>query len=206
MRILISGGRVIDPSSGMDKMADLTVDSERITSVSDAGSLPIRSFDRVIDASWKWVVPGLIDMHVHFRDPGQEEKEDILSGCEAAAAGGFTTVCCMPNTDPVIDTPEKVDYVLRRAEEACGVRVLQTGAVTLGQKGEELTDAEALQRAGAAALSEDGRSVADISLMREALRKAAKLKMPVLDHTEQPELRDQGCMNRGRASGSRPGI
>ena len=200
MRFLISGGRVIDPSAKMDQMADIIVDSGKIAFVVNTGDVPVRGFDRVIDASGKWVVPGLIDMHVHFRDPGQEYKEDIISGCEAAAAGGFTTVCCMPNTSPVVDTPDRVKYVLSKAARNCKVHVLQTASVTVGQKGERLTDMRALQQAGAIALSEDGQSVADISLMRLALRRAAQWNLPVLDHTEQPEMRDGGSINRGPVS------
>lgn len=200
MRFLISGGRVIDPSSEMDREADIIVDAGKVVSVEEARSVPVRGFDRIIDAMGKWVVPGLIDMHVHFRDPGQEYKEDIISGCEAAAAGGFTTVCCMPNTKPVVDTEDRVKYVLSKVAKNCGVHVLQSAAVTVGQKGAKLTDMRSLKMAGAAALSEDGQSVADISLMRLALRRAAEWGLPVLDHTEQPELRDGGSMNRGNVS------
>ncbi len=200
MRFLITGGRVIDPSSGMDTLADITVDSGKIASVVETGGTPVWGFDRIIDAEGKWVVPGLIDMHVHFREPGQVYKEDIETGCSAAAAGGFTTVCCMPNTVPVIDTPDRVRNALSKAKKACGVHMLQTASVTVGQEGEKLTDIKALQKAGAAALSEDGRSVANLSLMRMALRRAAELNMPVLDHTEQPELREGGVMNRGNYS------
>lgn len=200
MRFLISGGRVIDPSSGMDQAADVIVDAGKIVSVAEAGNVPVRGFERIIDATGKWVVPGLIDMHVHFRDPGQEYKEDIISGCDAAAAGGFTTVCCMPNTSPVVDTEDRVRYVLSKAAKNCGVHVLQSAAITVGQNGTKLTDYRALKMAGAAAVSEDGQSVADISLMRLALRRAAEWNLPVLDHTEQPELRDSGAMNRGNIS------
>lgn len=208
MRMLITGGRVIDPASDIDRSADIVVDAGRIVSVNEPGQTPVGSFDRVIDAGGCWVVPGLIDMHVHFRDPGQEYKEDIFTGCESAAAGGFTAVCCMPNTMPVIDTPKKIKYVLQKAGNANGVRVLQTGAITVGQRGKELTDFAALKKAGAAAVTEDGHSVSSVKLMREALRKAAALGLPVLDHTEQPEIRDAGCVHRGTAAGltGLPGI
>ena len=208
MRMLISGGRVIDPATGTDHIADIVVDSGKIAAEAAPGSLPVSGFDRIVDAGGCWVVPGFIDMHVHFRDPGQEYKEDIFSGCESAAAGGFTAVCCMPNTKPVVDTPEQVEYVLKKAEKACGVKVLQTGAITVGQRGKELTDFKVLKKAGAAAVSEDGLSVADIRLMREALRRAGELNLPVLDHTEQPEIKDAGCVHRGAAAGltGLPGI
>lgn len=200
MRTLITGGRVIDPSSHMDKRTDLVVQDGTIALVADKGNLAVRGYDRVIDAQGKWVVPGLIDMHVHFRDPGQEAKEDLRSGSEAAAAGGFTTVCCMPNTRPVIDTSDRVRTVLSKASRTARIRILQTASITVGQKGERLTDTADLKRAGAVALSEDGQSVANISLMRMALRRAAEEGLPVLDHTEQPELRDGGSMHRGRIS------
>ena len=200
MRTLITGGRVIDPSSHMDKRTDLVVQDGRIALVAEKGGLSVNGYDRVIDARGKWVVPGLIDMHVHFRDPGQEAKEDLRSGSEAAAAGGFTTVCCMPNTRPVIDTSDRVRTVLSKASRSTRIHILQTAAITVGQKGERLTDIADLKRAGTVALSEDGQSVANISLMRMALRRAAEAGLPVLDHTEQPELRDGGSMNRGRIS------
>lgn len=200
MRTLITEGRLIDPSRNIDQLADLVIEYGKVQEINPAGETPVHGVDRVINASGKWVVPGLIDMHVHFREPGLEYKEDIESGCRSAAAGGFTTVCCMPNTKPVVDTPEGIRYVQEKAAKACGVRVLQTGAVTVGQQGEKLTDAAALKEAGAIALSEDGKSVADITLMREAMKKAAELQLPVLDHTEQPELRHNGAMNFGKYS------
>ncbi len=201
MRILITGGRVIDPSRQMDETADVVIDGGHIVSISAPGSVPMKGFDRIVMAEGLWVVPGLIDMHVHFRDPGMEYKEDILTGCEAAAAGGVTTVCCMANTRPVVDQPETIQYILERTQQACGVRVLPAASVTAGMKGDELSDFRALHKAGAAAFSEDGRSVERVDLMREALVQAHALGVPVLDHTEQPELVDSGCMHRGKISG-----
>lgn len=200
MSILIKNGRVIDPSCGTDRTADLLIEDGRIAGQYDCGTEYTEDFDKVIDAEDCWVVPGLIDLHVHFRDPGQEYKEDIISGCSAAAAGGFTAVCCMPNTVPAVDSPETVKYIIDKAGSANGVRVMPAAAITIGQRGEELTDFEALKRAGAPAVSEDGRSVADTGLMREAFRKAVELDIPVLDHTEQPELKDGGCMHLGSVS------
>lgn len=197
MRMLITGGRVVDPSRDMDRAADLVIDGRKIVGVMEPGSTSIRGYDRIIDAEGCLVVPGLIDMHVHFREPGQEYKETIASGCRAAAAGGFTAVCCMPNTLPVLDSPSNIRYVLEKASEANGVRVLPAAAITEGQLGRKINNLKALKEAGASAISEDGRSVDDVALTREAFRQAAALGMPVLDHTEQSELKDGGCMHRG---------
>ncbi len=204
-RILIQNGRIIDPSRETDRIADLIVDNGKIAGMEEPGTSPVMGFDRIIDASGCLVVPGLIDLHVHFREPGQTHKETIKTGCDSAAAGGFTTVCCMPNTLPVLDSPDNIRYVLERAKEANGVRVFPAAAVTEGQRGEKLNDLKALKAAGAPAISEDGRSVDDPALMREAFREAAKLGIPVLDHTEQSELKDSGCMHRGKFS-SRTGL
>ncbi len=205
MKILITGGRVVDPSRNVDRMADIIVADGKIAGMEETGCVSIRGFDRIVDASGCLVVPGLIDMHVHFREPGQEYKETIASGCAAAAAGGFTTVCCMPNTQPVLDSPESMQFIHRKAAEANGVRVLPAAAVTEGQLGLRLNDFRALKKAGAAAFSEDGRSVDDPAVMREAFRLAAEIGMPILDHTEQSELKDGGCMRRGSFS-SRTGL
>jgi dihydroorotase len=200
MKIYIKGGRVIDPSQSIDMTADLLIADGTIEGIYEPGTGGLDADTEVIDASGMWVVPGLIDTHVHFREPGFEYKEDIKSGCEAAAAGGFTTVCVMPNTEPVTDTPETVEYVLAKANEACGVRVLPAAAITKGQQGEALTDFSALKAAGAVGVTEDGRSVKNIKLMREAMRQAKALGLPVMDHAEQPQMIDGGYINRGKFS------
>ena len=189
--ILIRNGRLLDPKTGRDEIGDLFLADGRIS-----GKIPKENqIDQVVDATGCWVLPGLIDMHVHLRDPGQTEREDITSGANAAAAGGFTTIVAMPNTRPVIDAPDRVAYVHRKAEKVACIRVLQAGAVTRGEKGEELTDIRAMVREGIPAISEDGRSVMNAQLCREALQIAAKEGIPFLDHCEDADLVQGGCVN-----------
>lgn len=154
----------------------------------------IPAADRIIDASGCYVMPGFIDMHVHLRDPGLTQKEDIISGARAAAAGGFTTIVAMPNTKPVIDSPDRVDYVINKAHSA-PVHVLQAGAVTKGQKGKELSDIAGMKEHGIPAISEDGKSVMNAQLCKEALKIAAELDIPFLDHCEDANLVNGGCVN-----------
>ena len=189
--ILIRNGRLLDPKTGRDEIGDLFLADGRIS-----GKIPKENqIDQVVDATGCWVLPGLIDMHVHLRDPGQTEREDITSGANAAAAGGFTTIVAMPNTRPVIDAPDRVAYVHRKAEKVACIRVLQAGAVTRGEKGEELTDIRAIVREGIPAISEDGRSVMNAQLCRAALQIAAKEGIPFLDHCEDANLVQGGCVN-----------
>ena len=166
MRILIKNGRIIDPDTRMDQVGDLLIEDDKISAVGDRLE---ETADRVVDASGCYVMPGLIDMHVHLRDPGLTYKEDIFTGCAAAARGGVTSLACMANTNPTVDCPEQVAYVLGRAREACGVQVYPIAALSLGLRGEELTDAEALKKAGAVALSDDGSNVDNANLMRDAM-------------------------------------
>ena len=205
MRIWIKNGRILDPASKRDEIADLYEDGGKIVKTEKGKE---EEADRVIDAKGCYVVPGLIDLHVHLRDPGQTYKEDIETGGKAAAAGGFTTVVAMPNTKPVIDCDTRVSYVVNKAKEVSPIRVLQAGAITMGQKGEELTDIDAMAKAGIPAISEDGKSVMNSQLYREAMQKAAELKIPVLAHCEDKDLVNGGCMNddeRAREFGL-PGI
>lgn len=197
-KIYIQNGRVIDPSVQVDRNADLVISDGVIEGVYDCGTAVPEPEAEVIDAEGKWVMPGFIDVHVHLREPGMEYKEDIASGCRSAAAGGFTTVCPMPNTNPITDCVDVVEYIKKKAENANGVKVLPSAAITVGQKGEELTDMAALKAAGVCGFSEDGRSVSDLQKMREAMAKAKSLDMPIFDHTQQHEISDGGCMHRGR--------
>ena len=192
MKLLIKNGNVIDPATNTDAVLDVLVEDGVIKTVAPTIS---DDADKVIDASGLVVAPGLIDMHVHFRDPGQTHKEDIKTGSKAAAKGGFTTVCCMPNTNPVIDSEETVKYIIDKASEEKHTNVLPVGAVTKGMKGEEITDIAALKEAGICAISEDGKSVMDEGVYSKAMEKAAELNVPVLAHCEEINLVKGGVMN-----------
>lgn len=197
MRILIQNGYVIDPAGNREGKYDVLTDGERIVRVAEKIEESEAKADRVIDAAGKHVLPGFIDLHVHYREPGFEYKETIATGSAAAAAGGYTTVCPMPNTKPVTDCAEVVKEVLKKAEEAGKVRVLPVGAVTLGQRGEELSDIKALAAAGAAALSEDGKSVMNPALYAEGMKRAKEAGLPVFAHCEEISLVRGGVMNAG---------
>lgn len=197
-KIYIKNGRVLDPSVRFDGKADLMICDGVIDGIYECGTGETDSETEIIDADGKWVAPGLIDVHVHLREPGYEYKEDIASGCEAAAAGGFTTICPMPNTNPMTDCVEVVEYIKEKAFAANGVKVLPSAAITVGEKGLQLTDMAALKEAGVCGFSEDGRSVSDLLKMREAMLMAKSLDMPIFDHTQQHEISDGGCMNRGK--------
>lgn len=192
MDILIKNGRVIDPDKKIDKVADILIAEGKIEKV---GEQLKDTADRVIDAKGCYVMPGLIDLHVHLRDPGLTHKEDIGSGAKAAAKGGFTTIVAMPNTKPVIDTASRVKYVMNKATETSPVHVLQAGAITKGQEGEELADIKEMVRAGSPAISEDGKSVMNSQLYREAMEIAAACDIPVLAHCEDMKLVNGGCVN-----------
>ena len=190
--ILIRNGRILDPKERRDETADLWI---RDGKIAEAGESKEDTADTVIDAAGCWVMPGLIDLHVHLRDPGQTEKEDIESGAKAAAAGGFTTIVAMPNTRPVIDSPDRVQYVQNKAAQLAPIHVLQAGAVTKGEKGEELADIRGMIAAGIPAVSEDGRSVMNAQLCREAMQIIAEAGIPFLDHCEDADLVQGGCVN-----------
>lgn len=197
MSILIKGGRVINPDKNFDDVADILIEDGVITKIAEGIDVDA---DDVIDANGCFVMPGLIDMHVHFRDPGQTEKEDIETGSRAAVHGGFTTVCCMPNTVPPIDSVETVKYVVDKAKEINLANVLPVGAVTKGMQGKEITDIAAMKDAGICAISEDGKSVMDVDVYRQAMQEAAKVGVPVLAHCEDIELVQGGVMNLGAKS------
>ncbi len=197
MSILIKGGRVVDPKNNIDKILDVLVKDGRIAKV--AADIDEKA-DRVIDAGGKVVAPGLIDLHVHFREPGYEYKEDIETGSRAASRGGVTTVVCMPNTDPPIDNPALVKYVLDRGREVGLTNVLTVGCVTKGQQSKELSEMGELKNAGAIGVSDDGRPVINPSLMRRALEYASMFDLPVMSHSEDLDLVDGGSMNEGYMS------
>ncbi len=197
MGILLKNAAFVDPVAMTVENTDLLVESGRIAAM--ARDLPA-SDHQVIDLTGQYLCPGLVDMHVHFRDPGLTAKEDIVTGSRAAAAGGFTAVCCMPNTKPVLDTPEWMDYVNKKAAEAGFCRVYPIAAVTLGQKGERLTDFAALAEAGAIAFSDDGVPVSSAKRMRDALIAAKALKKAVISHCEDAEMVMNYGVNEGKVS------
>ncbi|MBE5958828.1 MAG: dihydroorotase [Lachnospiraceae bacterium] len=196
MTLLIKNGRVINPAEKRDEITNILIEDDRVKAISK----DIETADEVIDASGCFVVPGLIDLHVHFRDPGLTYKEDIETGGNAAANGGYTTVCCMPNTKPVVDSAEVVKYIVDKAKEKSPVNVLPVGSVTKGMLGKEVTDVEELKNAGICAISEDGKSVMDSGVYREAMKNAAKLGVPVMAHCEDINLVQGGVINLGEKS------
>ena len=192
MRILIKNGQVINPATNTNEVLDLLVEDGIVTKM-EAG-LNVEA-DRVVDATDRYVMPGFIDLHVHFRDPGLEHKETIETGSAAAAHGGYTTVFAMPNTKPVADNAEVVNYVHNKAKEVGLTNVSQVGAITKGQAGVELADIEEMAKAGIITISEDGKSVMNSQLYREAMELAAKLDLTVLAHCEDINLVNGGVVN-----------
>ncbi len=196
--ILLRGGRVIDPSRGLDETSDVLLQQGKIAAVGRNLGTPDGA--EVVDATGKVVAPGLIDLHVHLREPGQEDLETVASGAMAAAAGGFTAVCAMPNTDPVTDNQAAVGFIVSQAQRAGTARVYPIGAVSLGQKGQQLAEFGELVGAGAVAVSDDGKPVASSHLMRTALEYARTFGIPVADHCEEPTLAAGGVMHEGIVS------
>jgi dihydroorotase len=194
----IVGGHVIDPAQGIDRPMDVQLNGAKIAALHEPGNAPEAAC--IIDASGLIVAPGLIDIHVHFREPGQEYKEDLLTGSQAAAAGGFTTVVCMPNTDPAVDRREVVSLLRRRSDEIglCDVHVC--GAISRGLQGERLADLGEMAAAGAVAFSDDGMPVMDAGLLRRALEYASDLNRPLMLHEEDFGLTGGGCMHEGQVS------
>ena len=197
--ILIHGGRVLDPSQDLDRVTDVVIERGRIEALTKVGRGARANFGTVIDATGQVVCPGLIDLHVHLREPGQEQKETILSGTRAAAAGGFTGVACMPNTTPAIDDAAQVRMVLEKAAEA-KFNVWPFAAVSPGREGRALTEMAELVEAGAIGFTDDGNAVADSHLMRTALEYAKMLGIPIAQHSEEAALSVKGSMHEGRAS------
>lgn len=194
LRILIKGGRIIDPSSHTDKVSDLLIEEGFIKAIDYNIEC---NADSVIDASGLWIIPGLVDMHCHLREPGYESKETIYTGTRSAAAGGFTSVACMPNTQPPIDSKLMVEYIRLKAEKEAAVKVYPIGCITKGREGKELATFGMLKEAGAVALSDDGDSVANSRIMRLALQYALSFDMPVIAHCEDKGLAADGIINDG---------
>jgi dihydroorotase len=193
---LLKGGHVVDPVNGRNGVFDVLIDADRIVKV--GRDLPVEARMTVVEIPERFVVcPGLIDMHVHLREPGQEHKETVATGVAAAVAGGFTAVACMPNTDPVNDNAGVTEFILKKAAEANLARVYPVGAVSRGQKGEQLADIAELKRAGCVAITDDGRPVATALLMRRALEYAGMFKLPVIEHCEEQTLKGDGVAHEG---------
>ncbi len=195
--LLIRGGRLVD-ASGTDRVADLAIAGETIARIGP--DLAAGSQVDVIDASGLLVLPGLCDMHVHLREPGEEDKETVATGAAAAVAGGFTDVACMPNTQPAIDDQSVVRFVRERAKAAGLARVHVIGAVTMGREGRQLTEMSELCEAGAVAFSDDGSPVRSAEIMRRALEYGRMVEAPIIDHCEDKDLASRGVMNEGRVS------
>lgn len=195
MTLLIKNVHAVDPSSGLDKIVDILSENGTIKQI---GSLEVQA-DRTIDATGLVAFPGLFDMHVHFRDPGFTHKEDILTGSDAAKAGGFTGVACMPNTKPVVDNAKTVKYIIDKAKKT-GIKVYPIGCVTKGMLSKELTDFDELKKAGCVALSDDGRPVENAELMRQAIEKSKDYGMKVLSHCEDLAIINGGIINKGEVS------
>ncbi|MBW8057695.1 MAG: dihydroorotase [candidate division NC10 bacterium] len=218
MRLLITGGRVIDPANGVDDILDVLVEEGQILQVGREGQgsgvrgqgkknkkpgnqePSTTNPDRVIDATGKIVIPGLIDMHVHLREPGREDEETIASGSAAAARGGFTSICCMPNTEPVNDTASVSEYIRELAQKAGRVNIFPIGCISKGERGQELAEIGELVAAGCVGFSDDGKPVADAELMRRAMEYATMFDVPLLPHCEDPSLSAGGVMHEGRVS------
>ena len=192
MSLLIKNGHVVDPAGGLDSIQDVLVEGNKIVKVAESIS---DDADQVLDAGGMYVMPGFIDLHVHLRDPGLTYKETLATGGAAAARGGVTTICAMPNTRPVTDTREMIEELYERAKKECPVHVIQLGAITKGQLGEELADIRGMAKAGCCAVSEDGKSVMNASLYRKAMWEAKEAGISIFAHCEDITMVEGGVMN-----------
>ncbi len=196
--LLLKGGKLVDPSQKLNKIGDLLIVDGLVSGV--GGSIAGPEGADIMDCDGLIVSPGFIDVHCHLREPGREDVETIATGARAAAAGGFTAVCAMPNTDPVTDNQAAVGFIVRQAQRAAAARVYPIGAISVGQEGKALAEFGEMVGAGAVAVSDDGKPVASAQLMRTALEYARTFKIPVIDHCEEPTLAAGGSMNEGIVS------
>jgi dihydroorotase len=194
MKLIVRGGRVLDPSQGLDRVADVVIEDGRIAAIADPGS---EVGGESVDASGLLVTPGLVDVHVHLREPGFEYKEDIETGTRAAAAGGFTSVCCMPNTEPAIDTPSVVRHILERAQAVGSARVFPIASLTRANAGDRLSEIADLKEAGACAVSDDAFPVQNAETMRRGMEYCAQFGLTLMTHNEDQTLTAGGAMNEG---------
>jgi len=201
--LLLRGGRIVDPSTGRDEVGDVLLRDGQIADAGGRLGVPDGAIE--LDCGGAMVCPGFIDVHCHLREPGREDVETVATGARAAAAGGFTAVCAMPNTDPVTDNQAAVGFIARQAQRASAARVYPIGAVTVGQRGEALAEFGEMIAAGAVAVSDDGRPVASAHIMRTALEYARTFNVPVIDHCEEPTLAKGWAMHEG-VVGSRMGL
>jgi dihydroorotase len=197
-RLLIRNGRVVDPSQGLDQGLDVLIENGAVAAVGERLEAPAKA--KTFDAAGLVVAPGFIDLHTHLREPGYEHKETIESGCRAAVAGGFTAVCCMADTDPVNDDPAVTSFIRKRAEQLGLARVYPVGAVSVGLNGEEMAEIGEMVGAGAVAVSDNHRPVANAQLFRRALEYARSFDVPVAAHEEDLNLSDGGSMHEGAVS------
>ncbi|MBI3596884.1 MAG: dihydroorotase [Nitrospirae bacterium] len=201
MNLLIRNGRLIDPAHRRDEMTDVLIENGKISRIGKTlKSDGPKSETQIIDGTDQWVVPGFVDVHVHLREPGFEYKETIKTGTEAAAAGGFTSVCCMPNTNPVNDNQAVTRLIREKARQEGRVHVFPIGAITKGSKGEELSEIGDLVEAGCVAITDDGKPVMNSGVMRRAMEYSLAFDLPVIDHCEDEHLMDGGVMNEGVVS------
>ena len=198
--MMIAGGRVIDPAQGIDRLADVLISGGRIVDVTEGPLAGPPEGHGVIDARGLVVSPGFVDLHTHLREPGPVHKETIETGTRAAARGGFTTVCAMPNTEPALDSPDTVTAMMDKAERAAAVRVLPIGAITIGRAGKFLAPLDELAEAGCIGFSDDGDPVSDDSLMKAAQERAGVLGLPIINHAEVHSLVKGGVMNDGEVA------
>ena len=192
--LLVKNGRVVDPAQELDRISDVLLEDGKVSRIATGLQAP---GSPVLDAAGLIVAPGLIDIHVHLREPGREDEETIQSGSEAAAVGGFTSICCMPNTNPVNDNPAVTSFILKEAERRALTRVFPIGAISAGSAGERLAEIGEMVNAGAVGISDDGKGVMDGQLMRRALEYSLPFKIPVIEHCEDLNLSARGCMNEG---------
>lgn len=195
--LLLRGGRLVDPSQGLNEVGDLLVVDGKVEGIGRLGEVRRDGDVETVDCTGRVVSPGFVDVHCHLREPGREEVETIATGARAAAAGGFTAVCAMPNTDPVTDNQAAVGFIIRQAQRSGGARVYPIGAISIGQQGKTLAEFGEMVGAGAVAVSDDGKPVVSAQLMRTALEYARTFGIPVADHCEEPTLAANGAMNEG---------